>query len=212
MSQRTGLINQMRGFLLEFGIALRQGTGVFRMDVTRVLGDDKNELPPSMRTLLTDLWNDFKLLEVRIEELSKQIQRSVQYSDTARRLMTIPGVGPPAASALEASAGNGHQFTNGRFFAAWLGLVPRQFSTGGKTTLRSISKRGNTYLRRLLIHGARSCVQTCDRQRHPLGAWITKLEQRMHRNKVIVALANKIARVAWKILIRHEEIYRWSEA
>jgi transposase len=92
------------------------------MDVTQVLGDDKNELPPSMRTLLTDLWNDFKLLEVRIEELSKQIQRSVQYSDTARRLMTIPGVGPLAANALEASAGKGHQFTNGRFFAAWLDL------------------------------------------------------------------------------------------
>jgi transposase len=108
----------------------------------------------------------------------------------------VPGIGPIAASALEASAGNGHQFTNGRFFAAWLGLVPREYSTGGKTTLLGISNRGNAYLRRLLIHGARSCVQTCHRQRHPLGAWITRLEQRMHRNKVIVALANKIARVA----------------
>jgi transposase len=212
MSQRTGLINQMRGFLLEFGIAVRQGAGVFRMDIPRVLGDEENELPPSMRTLLADLWNDFKLLESRIEELSKQIQRSVQYSDTARRLMTVPGIGPLAASALEASAGNGHQFANGRFFAAWLGLTPREYSTGGKTTLLGISKRGNTYLRRILIHGARSCVQTCDRQRHPLGAWITKLEQRMHRNKVIVALANKIARVAWKILTKPEEIYRWAEA
>jgi transposase len=108
--------------------------------------------------------------------------------------MTVPGIGPLAASALEASAGNGHQFANGRFLAAWLGVVPRQYSTGGKTTLLSISKGGNAYLGRLLIHGARSCVQTCDRQRHPLGGWITKLEQRMHRNKVIVALANKIAR------------------
>ena len=142
----------------------------------------------------------------------KQVQRSVQYSDTAQRLMTVPGIGRLAASALEASAGNGHQFANGRFFAAWLGLTPREYSTGGKTTLLGISKRGNTYLRRKLIHGARSCVQTCDRQRHPLGAWITKLEQRMHRNKVIVALANKIARVAWKILTRPEEIYRWADA
>lgn len=212
MSQRTGLINQVRGFLLEFGIAVRQGVGVFRMDVPRVLGDEENELPPSMRALLTDLWNDFKHLELRVQELSKQIQHNVQYSDTARRLMTVPGIGPLAASALEASAGNGHQFTNGRYFAAWLGLVPRQYSTGGKTTLLSISKRGNAYLRRLLIHGARSCVQTCDRQRHPLGTWITKLEQRMHRNKVIVALANKMARVAWKILFKPDEIYRWSEA
>jgi len=126
--------------------------------------------------------------------------------------MTILGIGPLTASALEASAGNGRQFTTARFFAAWLGLVPREYSTGGKTTLLGISKRGNTYLRRLLIHGARSCVQTCDRQRHPLGAWITSLEQRMHRNKVIVALANKIARIAWKILIKPEEIYRWADA
>lgn len=212
MSQRTGLINQIRGFLLEFGIPIRQGAGVFRIDMPRVLGDEDNELPPSMRQLLADLWNDFKELEKRIEEITRQIQRSVQYSDTARRLMTVPGIGPLAASALEASAGNGHQFTKGRFFAAWLGLTPREYSTGGKTTLLSISKRGNSYLRRLLIHGARSCVQTCDRQRHPLGAWITSLEQRMHRNKVIVAVANKIARVAWKILIKPDEIYRWSEA
>jgi transposase len=212
MSQRTGLINQIRGFLLEFGIPIRQGAGVFKIDLPHVLGDEKYELPPSMRSLLTDLWNDFKALEIRIEEISQQIQRSVQYSDTARRLMTVPGIGPLTASALEASAGNGRQFTTGRYFAAWLGLVPRQYSTGGKTNLLAISKRGNAYLRRLLIHGARSCVQTCDRQRHPLGAWITRLEQRMHRNKVIVALANKIARVAWKILIKPEEIYRWSEA
>lgn len=164
-----------------------------------------------MRTLLTDLWNDFKALESRIEEITPQIQRSVQYSDTARRLMTVPGIGPLTASALEASAGNGRQFTTARYFAAWLGLVPREYSTGGKTALLGISKRGKTYLRRLLIHGARSCVQTCDRQRHPLGAWITRLEQRMHRNKVIVALANKIARVAWKILVKPEEIYRWAE-
>ena len=212
MSQRTGLINQIGGFLLEFGIAVRQGAGVSRLDVPRVLGDEENELRPSMRTLLGNLWNDLKLLEIRIEELSKQIQRSVQYSDSARRPMIVPAIGPLATNALEASAGNGHQFANGRFFAAWLGLTPREYSTGGKTTLLGISRRGNTYLRRILIHGARSCAQTCDRQRHPLGAWITKLEQRMHRNKVIVALANKIARVAWKILTKPEEIYRWADA
>jgi transposase len=212
MGQRTGLINQIRGFLLEFGLPIRQGAGVFKIDLLRILGDEQNELPPSMRQLLSELWSDLKTLEIRIEEITKQIQRSVQYSDTARRLMTVPGIGPLAASALEASAGSGLQFKSSRFFAAWLGLVPRQYSTGGKTTLLAISKRGNAYLRRLLIHGARSCVQTCDRERHPLGSWINKLEQRMHRNKVIVALANKIARVAWKILIQPNEIYRWNEA
>jgi len=123
MSQRTGLINQIRGFLLEFGIPVRQGVGVLRLDVPRGLGDEQNKLPPSMRTLLADLWNDFKLLETRIEELSKLIQRSVQYSDTARRLMTVPGIGPLAATALEASAGNGHQLANGRFFVGVLTVV-----------------------------------------------------------------------------------------
>jgi transposase len=95
-----------------------------------------------------------------------------------------------------------------RGLASYLGSIPPE----ARPPLLGISKRGNTYLRRLFIHGTRSCVQTCDRQRHPLGAWITKIEQRMHRNKVVVALANKIARVAWKILIKPEEIYRWSEA
>lgn len=212
MRQRTGLINQIRGFLLEFGMPIRQGAGVFKLDLPRILEDAENELPSSLRRLLGDLWNDLKALEVRIEEITLTIQRSVQSSDTARRLLTVPGIGPLSASALEAAAGRGQHFKNGRFFAAWLGLVPRQYSTGGESTLLAISKRGNTYLRRLLIHGARSCIQTCDRSKHPLGAWITKLEQRMHRNKVIVALANKIARVAWKILTHPAETYRWSPA
>jgi transposase len=212
MRQRTGLINQIRGFLLEFGMPIRQGAGVFKLDLPRILEDAENELPSSLRHLLGDLWNDLKALENRIEDVTVAIQRSVHSSDTARRLMTIPGIGPLSASALEAAAGRGQHFKNGRFFAAWLGLVPRQYSTGGEPTLLAISKRGNTYLRRLLIHGARSCVQTCDRGKHPLGSWITKLEQRMHRNKVIVALANKIARVAWKILTHPAETYRWSPA
>jgi transposase len=103
---------------------IRQGVGVFKIDLPRVLGDEENELPTSMPRLLTDLWNDFKALEARIEEITQQIQRSLQY--TARQLMTVAGIGPFAASAPEASAGNGHQFSNERYFAAWLGLVPRQ--------------------------------------------------------------------------------------
>lgn len=153
MRQRTGLINQIRGFLLEFGMPIRQGAGVFKLDLPRILEDAENELPSSLGCLLGDLWNDLKALEVRIEEITQTIQRSVQCSDTARRLLTVPGIGPLTASALEVAAGRGQHFKNGRFFAAWLGLVPRQYPTGGQSTLLAISERGNTYLRRLIIHG-----------------------------------------------------------
>jgi transposase len=121
--------------------------------------------------------------------------------------MTIPGIGPIAATALVAAAGNGRQFRCARDMAAWLGLVPKEHSTGGKTTLLGISKRGNRYLRRLLVHGARSCVVHLDRRRDGLGEWLNRLDGRRHRNKVIVALAAKVARIAWVILTRPGALY-----
>ncbi len=121
--------------------------------------------------------------------------------------MTIPGIGPLAANAIIAAAGDGRQFRKARDMAAWLGLVPREHSTGGKTTLLGISKRGNRYLRRLLVHGARSCLLHLDRSRDRLGAWLDGLEARMHSNKVTVALAAKVARIAWVILTRPGALY-----
>ena len=125
----------------------------------------------------------------------------------ANRLTTIPGIGPLGATALIAAVGDGKQFKRARDLAAWLGLVPRQNSTGGRSILLGISKRGNPYVRKLLIHGARSCLLHLDRDQHALGRWLNRLVQRVHRNKAVVALANKIARMAWAVLARPGALY-----
>ena len=139
--------------------------------------------------------------------MTRQIEALAAREDKARRLMTIPGIGPFAATALLAAIGDGRQFRRARDLAAWLGLVPREHSTGGKTTLLGISKRGNVYVRKLLIHGARSCVTHLNRSRDRIGHWLDALQSRMHVNKVTVALAAKIARVAWAIVTKPGAIY-----
>jgi transposase len=204
---RTRMISQMRAFCLEHGVAIRQGAGVFKVDLPRVVADTDNELSASIRRLLSTLFKDLQMLEQRIAEITREIEALVAQDDVARRLLTVPGIGPLGASALLAAVGRGHQFKKARDLAAWLGLVPRQYSTGGKTTLLGISKRGNGYVRRLLIHGARSCLLHMDRTRNRLGAWLDQLQSRMHINKVVVALANKIARIAWVIINRPGTLY-----
>ena len=207
VSNRTQLICQMRAFCLEYGIAMRKGAGVFKIDIARIIADESNDLTPMMRALLKELWDEFVLVDTRLAAATRQEESIAQRLDAAKRLMSIPGIGPLGATALLAAVGDGRQFRKGRDLAAWLGLVPRQHSTGGKTTLRGISKRGNSYLRRLIIHGARSCVAHLNRERDRLGNWLDQLEQRMHRNKVIVALANKIARMVWAVLSRPGNLY-----
>lgn len=166
----------------------------FVRDVPGKLTDENNELTPAMRMLLNDLWSEYKATEESLVLLHKQIEQHAGADDTATRLASVPGVGKPTATAITAFAGNGNQFKSGRNLAAWLGLVPREYSTGGKQRLLGISKRGNPYLRKLLIHGARSCILHLDRTKDRLGLWINKMEARgVHRNKVIVALANKLA-------------------
>jgi len=207
VTQRTRMISQMRAFCLEYGATIRQGAGVFKLDLPRVISDTSNDLSPAIRRLLAELFDDMMRLEHRIGEITREIEALVAQSDVARRLMTIPGIGPLSASALLAAAGRGHQFKKARDLAAWLGLVPGQYSTGGKSTLMGISKRGNGYVRRLLIHGARSCVLHLDRAKSRLGVWVDQMQRRMHINKVVVALANKIARIAWVILNRPGALY-----
>jgi transposase len=197
----------MRAFCLEYGIAMRPGAGVFKLDMARILADETNDLTPMMRTMLQELWDEFVVVDARLATVSRQVEAIADRVDAARRLMSIPGIGPLGATALLAAIGDGRQFRKARDLAAWLGLVPRQNSTGGRTTLLGISKRGNPYLRRLIIHGARSCIAHLNRERDRMGEWIGRLEQRMHRNKVVVAFANKIARMAWAVLTRPGNLY-----
>lgn len=207
VSQRTALINQMRSFLLEYGIATQAGIGAFKIDVPQIVADESNELTVTMRHLLLDLWGDFRSLEQRITTVSRQIEELALSDDIIRRVMSVPGIGVLSASALCAAVGDGKQFKRGRDMAAWLGLVPRQHSTGGKPTLLGISKRGNSYLRRLLVLGAQSCLMHLNRSRDRLGIWLSALETRLPHNKIVVALANKLARIAWAILTKPGSFY-----
>jgi transposase len=172
-----------------------------------VLENETNDLTPAMRRMLTEVSGDLERLDQRIAVLTREIEGLAVRDDHARRLMTIPGIGPLAATALLAALGDALQFRKARDLAAWLGLVPREYSTGGKTTPLGISKRGNRYVRRLLIHGARSCLAHLDRTRNRLGSWLDALEARMHVNKVTVAVAAKIARTAWVILTKPGALY-----
>ena len=207
VSTRTRLINQMRAYCLEFGIGLRPGVGCFRASLPGVLADASNDLTPALRELLGDLSKHLGELEKEIECLNRKIQAAAAASDMARRLTSVPGIGALTASAIVAAVGAGKQFKRARDLAAWIGLTPAEYSTGGKTHLMGISKRGNNYLRRLLIHGARSCVMHLDRANDRLGSWITGLLGRMHHNKVVVALANKLARIAWVVLTKPGALY-----
>ncbi len=207
VAHRTRLISQMRAFCLEYGIAIHQGAGKFKADLPRVLSDEGNDLTPAMRRILVTVFDELRELELRLSALNREIDAIAARSDTARRLMTIPGIGPLAATALLAAAGSGRQFGKARDMAAWLGLVPREHSTGGKTTLLAISRRGNKYLRRMLCHGARSCVVHLDRSRDRIGAWLDRLGARMHTNKVTVAMAAKMARIAWVVLTHPGAMY-----
>jgi transposase len=208
VSRRTAVVNQMRAFLLERGITFRRGRKYLEQRMPLILEDAELNLSPLLRQLLDQLWQEWKALASQIEAASQQIERVAEEDTACQRLQQIPGVGPLVATAMVAAVGNGSAFVKGRDFAAWLGLVPRQHSTGGKATLLGISKRGNPYLRRLFIHGARSVFHQTHRDRLTLDAWMSQLEGRMHRNVAVVAVANKLARIAWAVLAKGEN-YHW---
>lgn len=198
--RRTALINQIRGFLLERGITFAKGPAKLRQQMPWLIEDDDQNLTPRMRTLLARLWEEWKPLDVEIEWSSKEIEVMAARDAACQRLRQIPGVGPLVATATVAAIGNGSAFRKGREFAAWLGLVPRQHTTGGKVKLLGISKRGSKYLRRMFIHGARAMLLRVKYDTGRLGQWAHELEHRAPRNKVVVAVANKLARIAWAVL------------
>ncbi len=204
---RTSVINQIRALLLERGIVVRQGARFLFAALPEILGQHGDLLSPRMEQLMMDLSGDLRHLDERLEAITGEIKTIAESNEACQRLMTVPGVGPVIASAMVAAVGDGSAFDRGRDFAAFLGLVPRQMSTGGETILGRISKRGNTYLRTLFIRGARVILLYPKIwPQHRFGPWLEAASKRMHRNVLAVALANKLARIAWSVL-RHGDDY-----
>lgn len=198
--RRTALINQIRGFLLERGIVFAQRPANLRRQLPLVLEDADANLTPYFRRLLNDLWHEWKQVQADITALDEEVEQICDTAAACQRLRTVPGVGPLIATAVVAAIGNGAAFGNGREFAAWLGLAPRQYSTGGRTRLFGISKRGNAYLRRMFIHGARAVLWRVKYDIGALGEWGNQLQLRMAKNVATVAMANKLARITWAVL------------
>jgi transposase len=205
MQRRTALINEIRGFLLERGLTFAARPISLRKNLPAVIEDAEQNLSPRLRWLLDRLWQEWKQTEIDIKAITDEIERISNDDARCRRLRQIPGFGPLVSTATVAAIGNGAAFRRGRDFAAWVGVVPRQYSTGGKQKLFGISKRGNIYLRRMLIHGARAVLLRVKYDTGGFGQWVHRLAQRAPRNKVVVAIANKLARIAWAVLSSGKE-------
>jgi transposase len=202
---RTAQANQVRGLLAEFGLVMPAGIRCIERKLPEVLQDADNGLSDASRALFARLLEHFRVLDRQVEELEREIGAWHREDSASRRLEAIPGIGPITASALVASVGDAKVFHNGRQFAAWLGLVPRQRSSGGKTNLQGISKRGDTYLRTLLIHGARSVLLSLKRDPARADGWLAHVANRRNPNIAAVALANKNARTVWALLAHGRE-------
>jgi transposase len=215
VSQRTGIINQIRAFLLERGVAVRQGLRFLRAGLPQILATRTDVLSPRMVHVIEALAGDWRRLDERIEGLSADIETLVQHDPACQRLMTVPGIGPIISSAMVAAIGRGEVFSKGRDFGAWLGLVPKQTSTGDRTILGRISKRGNRYLRVLFVQAAWVVlIRPKSWERYGLKPWIEAAKKRLHRNVLAIALANKLARIAWSVLAhgRNFEVRKIDEA
>jgi transposase len=201
VGQRTGVVNQIRAFLLERGVAVRQGLRFLRTELPIILAQRTDVLSPRMTRIIEDLAGDWRRLDERIEGLSAEITALAEQDAACKRLMTVPGIGPIISSATVAAIGNGAAFSKGRDFGAWLGLVPKQISTGDRTILGKISKQGNRYLRVLFVQAAWVVlVKITDWDRYGLKTWIEAAKKRLHHNVLAIALANKLARIAWAVL------------
>lgn len=201
VSRRTATINQIRAFLIEQGIAVRTGARALRNSLFEILKNRQDEISPRMADLIVGLYEDWLRLDERIGSLTAEIEQIAHKEANCRLLMSVPGVGPIISTAMVAAIGDGEAFERGRDFGAWLGLVPRQYSTGGRTVLGRISKRGDKYLRMLFIQAAKVLLMRPHTwERFSFGAWLQQAAPRLHRNKLATALANKLARISWSVL------------
>jgi transposase len=199
---RTALVNQVRGLLAEYGIVIAQGVTHLRRALPVILEDRDNGLSGMKRELLGEIAERLKFTEDRLRQYDLRIQRLFREDERCQRLAEVEGVGPLVATALVAAVGNASEFKSGRELAAYLGLAPRHRASGGRTVLLGISKRGDRYLRTLLVHGARSAMRTIERRRNRRSTWAARLKLRRGNNVAAVALANENARVLWALLTR----------
>ncbi|NYT79821.1 IS110 family transposase [Alcaligenaceae bacterium] len=204
---RTAQANQIRGLLREFGLVVPVGIGFIYQRVPDLLDQASNDLPGVFRELMLRLVEHMKDLDRQVNELERQINVWHRSNALSRKLEKVPGIGPITASALVASIGDAKSFANGRQLAAWLGLVPKQHSTGGKTHLQGISKRGDRYLGTLLIHGGRAIIRCAGQKLATTNSWFNRILARRHKNVVTVALANRNARIVWA-LPAHDREFR----
>jgi transposase len=202
---RTALVNEIRGLLSEYGIVLPQGMTKFRTSVVRQLEAERAKLTPLSAELFRHLYDEFLALEQRVAYYHEKLQALARAHPVCQRVQTIPGIGPLTATAILAAVPDATHFKNGRQLAAWLGLVPREHSTGGRPRLLGISKRGDGYLRKLFVHGERATLRWVDTKQDERSQWLKALIARRGKHRAAVALANKNARVAWALLAHHQE-------
>lgn len=205
VNHRTALVSQMRGILLDRGIAFGQSITRARAMIPQIIEERSNDLTDLCRETLTSLLELMAEIDKRVREFDLRIDQVYRENEACRRVGKIRGVGPKTATAVVAAIGDGRDFDNGRHMAAWLGLVPRQHSSGDRTILMGISKRGDQHLRTLLVHGARAVVRTAAGKTDRFSRWVNELRERRGTNRAIVAVANKNARIIWALLARNEE-------
>ena len=205
MNERTGLVCQIRSILAERGIVFAKSISRARREFPVIAQDLNNPLTPMLRQMMAELTEELRMLDERIRVMDRHIDQVFQANDACQRLSRIEGVGPKTATAIVAAVGDPNEFKNGRHFAAWLGLVPRQHSSGDRLQLLGISKRGDKYLRTLLVHGARAVLRTAPKKNDHKHLWAMELAARRGPAKAIVAIANKMARVIWVLLAKKED-------
>jgi transposase len=205
VKSRTAYVNQIRGLLAEYGVIIAQGVLVIRTKLTLILEDAENELTYSMRVLISDIYEQFKLVDKKVREYDEQLAQIARSKVVCQQLMKLPGIGPMTATAVVSAVGDGKVFKRGREMAAWLGLTPRHRASGQKQIIQGISKRGDAYLRTLIIHGSRSVLRHCKNKTDRRSRWILDKVERLGSNKAAVALANKTVREIWAALHKGEQ-------